>query len=251
MRQERICKLIERHGQCSVDELARQLEVSGMTVRRDLAALASQGRIIRTHGGATLAERFTFEFAFRNRVETRREIKEGIGRTAAARITDGQAIILDSGTTTLALARQLHGRAKLTVITTSLPIAAELQYDGGIEVLLLGGYLRSTAPDLAGALTEANLEGLRADAAFLGADAVGLDGSVYNQSPEVGRLLEKMAHAASSVTVVADSSKLGKTALWRFGRLPDWTALVTDRGADRKTLAALRKAGAAVILCDS
>lgn len=82
---------------------------------------------------------------------------------------------------------------------------------------------------------------------FLGADAIDRQGAVYQQSPEVARMVAKMAASASRVYVVADGSKLGNTALWRFGRLPDWAALITDASADRSLLASLKKAGVRVI----
>ena len=247
-RQQSICRLLRQHGECSVEELTRRLGVSGMTVRRDLAALARQDKVLRTHGGAAMADRISFDFVFRERLGQRCAAKDAVARAAAARIADGQSVLLDSGTTTLALARQLHGKERLTVITTSLPIAAELQFDQQIEVLLLGGYLRAGSPDLIGALTESNLETLRADIAFLGADGIDGRGCVYNESPEVARMLTKMAAAVKSVYVVADSSKLGRTALWRFGRLSDWTGLITNADADRRTLASLRKAGVRLVL---
>jgi DeoR/GlpR family transcriptional regulator of sugar metabolism len=133
------------------------------------------------------------------------------------------------------------------VITTSLPIAAALQFEEQAKVLLLGGYLRAGSPDLIGALTEANLETLRADLAFIGADGIDRRGGVYNRSPEVARLLAKMAGAARKVYVVADGSKLGKTALSRFGRLQEFEGLITDDKADRGIVASLRKGAVRVI----
>jgi len=246
-RQREIYEWIARSGEVSIQDLVDRFDVSGMTVRRDLQALADQGKVIRTHGGAAMADRVSFEFEFLNRVKQNQSAKEAIAVLAAAEVQDGQSVMLDSGTTTRELAKRLRGRQRLTVITSSLPIAAELQYDQQIEVLLLGGRLRASSPDLAGALTESNLETLRADVAFLGADAVDSQGNAYQQSPEVARLLSKMAASAARVYVVADSSKLGRTALWRFGRLEDWSALVTDAGADRATLAALKRAGVRVL----
>jgi DeoR family transcriptional regulator, fructose operon transcriptional repressor len=249
-RQKQMCELIAQRGECSIEELMERFAVSGMTVRRDLQSLAGQGKVIRTHGGAAMAEQISFEFEFLNRVRENHRAKDAIAAAAAAEIQDGESVMLDSGTTTLALAKQLKGRRGLTVITSSLPIAAQLQYDQGIEVLLLGGRLRASSPDLAGAITESNLETLRADVAFLGADAVDNHGAVYQESPELARMLTKMAASAGRVFVVADGSKLGKTALWRFGRLADWTALVTDAAADRTTLASLKKAGVRIIKAD-
>jgi DeoR/GlpR family transcriptional regulator of sugar metabolism len=247
MRQKQMCELIAQRGECSIEQLMKQFGVSGMTVRRDLQSLADQGKVIRTHGGAAMAERISFEFEFLNRVRENHAAKDAVAAAAAAQIKDGESLMLDSGTTTLELAKRLRGRDGLTVITSSLPIAAQLQYDQRIEVLLLGGRLRASSPDLAGALTESNLETLRADVAFLGADAVDAHGAVYQESPELARMLTKMAASAGRVFVVADGSKLGKTALWRFGRLSDWAALITDASADRTLLASLKRAGVRVI----
>ncbi len=156
--------------------------------------------------------------------------------------------MLDSGTTTLALAERLKPMTGLTVITTSLPVASELQFSGGIDVLLLGGLLRRDAPDLGGALTEANLENLRADVAFIGADAIDARGGVYNASIPVAHMLKKMAASARRVFVLADSSKLGKTGLMRFGEIRHWAGLITDAGADKGLVKSLRATGAAVQL---
>jgi DeoR/GlpR family transcriptional regulator of sugar metabolism len=245
-RQQRICELLALRGECSVDELTATFGVAGMTIRRDFEMLAQQGKVIRTHGGAAMAQRISFEFSFLERVRENHAAKQAIARAAAAMIEDGQSVLLDSGTTTLALSQCLRGKKRLRVVTTSLPIASQLQFDPEIEVLLLGGYLRSGSPDLAGALTEANLETIRTDLAFIGADGIDATGAVYNQSPEVARMLAKMAASAQRVFVVADSSKLGRVALYRYGRLTDWAGLISDQGADRSLLASLRKAGVQV-----
>ena len=96
-------------------------------------------------------------------------------------------------------------------------------------------------------MTEANIESIRADLAVIGADGIDAEGAVYNQSPEVARILEKMAAAAQRVYVVADGSKLGRTALWRFCQLKNLTGLITDQTADRSLLLSLTKAGVHVI----
>ncbi len=247
LRQKQIAERIARQGECSIEELAEHFGVSGMTIRRDLQSLADQGKVIRTHGGGATAERISFEFDFLNRVLSHQDAKAAIAAVAADQVRDGESVMLDSGTTTLELAKQFRARQGLTIITSSLPIAAQLQFNANIDVLLLGGRLRPSSPDLVGAITENNLDNLRADVAFLGADAIDRAGAVYNSSPEVARMLMKMAASASRVYVVADGSKLGKTALWRFGRLPDWAALITDRSADRSLLAGLKKSGVRIL----
>ena len=241
-RQTRIAAWIAADGECAVDDLARRLGVSGMTVRRDLAALANAGKVIRTHGGAAPAERVSFDFQFLSRMRENQPAKEAIAAIAAGLVGEGQSVMLDSGTTTLALARRLKDKRGLTVITTSLPIASELQFCENVQVLLLGGFVQRGAPDLAGALTESNLESLHADVAFIGADGIDTKGNAYNDSPAVGRMLGKMAAAADRVYVVADSSKLGRAALMRFGNVAMWDGLITDKNVDRTLALALKRA---------
>lgn len=250
-RQKRILALINERGGGSVDDLAKECGVSTMTIRRELSALAREGKVIRTHGGATLGEKVLFDFQFLQRARVQEAAKESIAETAAAMVEDGQSVMIDSGTTTLALARHLQGRKGLTLVTTSLPIAAALQHAPDVRVLLLGGFVRRDAADLTGALTEANLESLRADIAFLGADGVDLSGRVYNDSPEVARLLGKMAAAARTTYIVADSFKIGRTALVRFGSIARWGGLITDRAVSRSQAAALRRASVNLIVSKS
>ncbi|MCC6579856.1 MAG: DeoR/GlpR transcriptional regulator [Phycisphaeraceae bacterium] len=247
-RRELIVDTVNRQGECSVEHLASIFDVSGMTIRRDLASLSSTGRIVRTHGGAAPASRVSFEFRFLERARRQQEQKQLIADAAGALVTDGQSLLLDSGTTTLAVARQLKRKRGLTVITTSLPIASELFGCESVHLLLLGGFLRLDSPDLTGPLTEQNLETLHADVAFIGADAIDDTGNVYNRSAEQGPMLSRMAAAADKRYIVADHTKLAQRALIRFGHLKDWHGLITDRGAPAPTVARLRKAGVHVIL---
>lgn len=248
LRRTRIRSLVARCGECSVDELARELGVSGMTVRRDLQSLAEDGRVIRTHGGATLGERATFEFAFLERINRNREAKEAIARAAAELAHGCRTMMLDGSTTTLAIARQLRGTTGLTVVTTSLPVAAELQHEPGIDVLLPGGYVRPASPDLTGSLTEANLGVLHAEFAFLGADAIDGEGRVFTNPPDNSSVLLAMAKSAEKVYIVADNTKLGKTTLRCFGQLGQWAELITDDRSDREYVERLRERGVRVIV---
>ncbi len=247
-RQARIRDLVVRRGGCSVDELATQLGVSGMTVRRDLQSLEEQGQVIRTHGGATVGPRVSFEFAFLSRVRENQPAKEAIGQAAAELCQGCSAVMLDGSTTTLAIARQLRGRSGLTVITTSLPAAAELQHDPYVDVLLPGGYIRPASPDLTGSLTELNLGQLRAEVAFLGADGIDSDGFAYTQPPDNSSMLLKMAASAERVYVTADSSKFGRHGMRQFAQLAEWTGLVTDDRGDPGFVDTLRENGVNVVV---
>ncbi|MCF7838347.1 MAG: DeoR/GlpR family DNA-binding transcription regulator [Candidatus Marinimicrobia bacterium] len=246
-RRQRMLEALNARGEVMIAPLARSLDVSEMTVRRDLDALAAAGKVIRTHGGATLATRVAFEFNFMRKRHEQAAAKQRIAARAAREIPPGASVLLDSGTTTLAVARALRGRQNLRILTTSLPIASELQFTDHCELILLGGTLRRESPDLIGPLTETNLENLRADLAFIGADAVDAAGYVYNQSLAVARMLAKMTQAAQRVFILADQTKLDHTALARFGCLSAWDGLITDAPARAAALRPLRRAGIRIL----
>jgi DeoR/GlpR family transcriptional regulator of sugar metabolism len=227
----------------SIDELAGRFDVSAMTVRRDLELLEARGEVIRTHGGAAPARRLTFEFSFREKQNRNRSAKSRIAEQAAAHIEDGQVVILDTGTTTLEIARRLLGRRNVTVITTSLAIVSALQFGAGVRVVLLGGFLRGGSPDLHGPLTEQNVEMFRADVAFMGADAVDLSGNTYADDLQVVNLDRKMAANAARVIVVADSSKFGRTGMCRIFGPHDYSLIVSDTGIGVEVRRQLGKKG--------
>lgn len=246
-RRARMLELIRQSGECSIDTLAGEFSVSSMTIRRDLQDMADEGLVIRTHGGATPAPKISFEFRFLERMHDQTKEKEEIAEIAVSLIQPGQTVMLDSSTTTLAIARKLVDMVGITVVTTSLAIASELFGRSNITVILLGGVLRNNSPDLTGALTENSLELIRADVAFIGADAIDLTGHVYNVNPEIGQLLKRMAGASARVYAVADHTKIGKCALMRFASITDWYGLVTDSGLLRKHVNTLKRAGVALI----
>ncbi len=249
-RQNELLELVAAKNECSVDELARHFGVSDMTIRRDLALLAGQGRVIRTHGGAAPADRISFEFQFRARAQSHAPAKAAIAAAAVRLVADHQTLLLDTGTTTLALARELRQRQGLTVVTASLAIASELQFCDQVQLLLLGGHLRRGSPDVIGPMTEQNLETLRGDIAFIGADAIGLDGAVYNADLAVTRMLKMMIANARKVYCMADSSKIDREALLRLGWLKQWTGLITDAALDHRHQRALERAGAHIIIAE-
>jgi DeoR/GlpR family transcriptional regulator of sugar metabolism len=242
-RLEAIRQELLRADEVSIEDLAGRFQVSGMTIRRDLEQLESRGDVIRTHGGAAPARRLTFEFSFREKQNRNRRQKSRIARQAASRVEDGQVVILDTGTTTLEIARQLMGRRNVTVITTSLAIVSALQFASGVRVVLLGGFLRGGSPDLHGPLTEQSIEMFRADIAFMGADAVDLDGNTYADDLQVVNLDRKMAASAARVVVVADGSKFGRNGMCRIFGSEDYDAIISDCGLSKGMVKRLARRG--------
>jgi DeoR/GlpR family transcriptional regulator of sugar metabolism len=231
----------------SISELARRFGVSEMTIRRDLAALEGKTHIQRTHGGAVLSERMMLEFDYRDRRETNRPAKCAIAAAARKLVQPGQRLILDTGTTTLELAALLKDGQDLTVITPSLAVASELQHAAGVEVILLGGVIRRGSPDLTGPVTEHCLELFAADIAFQGADAIGADGSIYNSDLRLARVDKLMRRLAKRCCVLADHTKIGRTALARSGTLAEVDTFITDKAAPADVLRRLAKHGAEIV----
>lgn len=231
----------------SVSELAREFDVSEMTIRRDLAALEGQSHIRRTHGGAVLTQRMMLEFDYRERREHNQPLKQAIAAAARKLIRPGQRLILDNGTTTLELAALLKDGQNLTVITPSLAVASELQHAAGVEVILLGGVIRRGSPDLTGPVTEHCLELFAADYAFQGADGIGADGSIYNSDLRLAAVDKIMRRVAEKSVVLADHTKVGTTALACSGTLADVDVFITDSQAPAAALRRFARLGPQII----
>lgn len=248
VRLDRIRELLRSEECVSIVQLAELFGVSEMTARRDLAKLEDEGQIKRTHGGAMAAERMIFEFDFRARRQTHRKEKRAIAREALKFVQPGHRIIIDNGTTTLELAHLLRDYENVTVVTPSLAVASELQFANGVETILLGGAIRRGSPDLTGALTEHGLDLFAVDTAFQGADALGIDGAVYNVDMRLAKVDKKMRSRAERTFFLADSSKIGTTALAQSGRVQDGDALITDDRIDPHVRQRLEHEGATVII---
>jgi DeoR/GlpR family transcriptional regulator of sugar metabolism len=229
-RQTTILDLLASQGEVGVQDLAQRLDVSVMTVRRDLTQLKRDGHLTRTHGGAVLSHAGVIEFAFLEQSKVRAAEKAAIAKAVAAMVRPGMTVTLDTGTTTLEVARAFAGIRPLTVLTSSLAIASALYAHDHIELVLLGGTTRKGSPDLSGWLTEENLKRFRVDLAVLGADGADADGA-YTTGVSVARVSQAMIAGAKSTVLALDHTKLGKAAFVRFAEWGDFGHVVTDAGA--------------------
>lgn len=228
-RQDLILDRVMRNGDVSVDALAGEWSVSVMTIRRDLADLSRRGRLSRRHGGAVPSRGGIVEFEFQTRREQCAAEKQAIARAVVERIQPGMAVGLDTGTTTLEVARALPVDFKLTVLTTSLAVAAALYAREDVEVVLLGGNVRKNSPDLTGPLTESNIRQFRMHRVVLGADAIQPDG-IYTTDVRIARLTRALTANADEVILAADHRKFDTTA---FVKCVEWTAVHTVVTDDR------------------
>ena len=226
-RHEELLTMLDAEGERGVEELVERLGVSAMTVRRDLAELAASGQVQRTHGGATLSSAGIAQFRFVRSRDNLLPEKKAIARVAAARIAPGMSVVLDTGTTALEVARELRSIRDLRILTTSLPIAAELHDAPGLELVLLGGTVRRGLPDLTGPLTERNLAEFRVDIAVLGGDAVEPVG-IFTNDLSVARVAQAMVKAAKTSILVVDHSKFSCRSFVKYADWEQFDLVVTD-----------------------
>ncbi len=247
-RRERLAGAVARRGFARVADLARELGVSEVTVRTDLAALETDGRLTRVHGGAMprglVAERESSLEQSRARLA---RAKSAIAEAAAARVQSGQSVLLDVGSTTLAVAHALVARVELqevVVVTNGLAIALALEPGiPRLTVVVTGGTVRSLQHSLVNPLATTLLEGVRADLAILGATGVHLEHGVTNVNLPEAEVKRRMVDSAGERILVADSSKIGQAHLGRVAALAEIDELITDSDIDAGDAAALRAAG--------
>jgi DeoR family fructose operon transcriptional repressor len=226
-RQQHILEQLGVDREVSVHALAERLQVARVTIRRDLEALEREGKLTRTHGGAVFSRPAVIEFAFLDRAQEHLAEKRALARYLVTVVQPDMTLVLDTGTTTLEVARALAGIPRLRVLTSSLAIAAALYPCENIDLVLLGGSVRHRSPDLSGPLTEENLKQFQTELAILGADAVGRTG-LYTADLGLARLSRAMIAGARESWLVVDSSKFSRRSFVKFA---DWSAiahLVTD-----------------------
>ncbi|HLR60665.1 MAG TPA: DeoR/GlpR family DNA-binding transcription regulator [Pseudogracilibacillus sp.] len=222
-----IVEQITLEGELKIDKLVEALNVSSMTVRRDLDLLEKEGKVIRTHGGAILAKPLMIETPFMKKKSEKIDQKQKIAQKAMTRVHEGQIILLDSGTTTLEIARLLKERENITILTNDIYIAAEL-VDSSLEVIVLGGHLQSQVGALFGPQANSFLENIHVDVFFLGTQAIDHKAGVTSPTLEKAHLKRLMMQAAENVWLVSDSSKIGKKAFAKICDVSELTGFIID-----------------------
>ncbi len=230
-RQAEILKLLDEETSLRLSELHKRFGVSLVTLRADLAELEAAGQLIRTHGGAVKVPQSELPYAHRAVVNAAE--KAAIGRLAANFAKPGELILLDTGSTTLEVARQLATRPEITLITNDLPIGLELCARHHPQSHLLGGTLSTPHRCVIGPETERLLDSLTVDKLFLAADAITEQGLMERSSLTVP-VKQAMLRAASEVILVVDSSKFGERGLAQVCELARLDHLVTDEKLPRE-----------------
>lgn len=233
-RRRSIAEYVGNRGSASVEELAHHFGVSAVTVRTDLEALALNGQLQRTHGGALALTAETTDMPqqapFNTRMGQHQEQKLRIAHAAAAMIRNGDTVILDSGTTTAALAQVIHDLplTALTVVTNAINVAAELTDAAHVRVLVLGGVLQPLSHSLVGADAETALARIKADWCFLGAEGIDVDFGISTSDPAEAQLNMRMIEVSARTVALVDARKLGRRSLVQIAPLSVLHSIVTD-----------------------
>jgi DeoR/GlpR family transcriptional regulator of sugar metabolism len=233
-----------RSGTAHVSELAESFGVSEMTVRRDLGALARDGKLERVHGGALDA---AGEPGFSQIEVERFDIKDRLGAAAAGLVSDGQTVMVDIGTSTLQLARHLHGK-KITVVTTNLAVVEELMPDPDIELVLPGGVVRRNYRSLVGVLAEDSLRQIKSDVLFMGTSGVDVEMGVWDTTMVEVPIKRLMIAGADEVVLLADRAKFEMTGMVRICGPESIDHIVTDAPLPAACRSAVDAAGIEVLV---
>ena len=240
-RRQHILGLVQQHGRVLVDDLSQTLGISRITIRKDLDALQLRGVLQRTHGGALLPQAGTlFDPSLKEKETQRSEEKLRISAAAVELVKEGQCVLLDSGTTTTAIARALKKFSRLTVITNAVNIAAELS-STDFDVIMTGGSLRKNSFSLVGPLAEEMLHEMHADILFLGVDGFDLEMGLTTPNMMESRVNRAMVKASAMVVTVCDSTKFNRRSLSKIVDIGAIHHVITDDKLPKATADAIRK----------
>lgn len=242
-RQKIILQMIAEKGAVTVAELCEQLEVSDMTIRRDLSTLEQASLLRRIHGGAVSARGRSYEPPVLTRIQEARSAKQSIGKYAASLVHEGDSLAIDIGTTTLELARNLTSLRDITVVTNSLPIANILTDVPGIRLMLCGGIVRPGEHSLIGPVAEYTFSRFYMDIAFIGIGGVDLEAGLTEYNLEDAEVKRHMIHNSQRCILLTDSRKFGLKTFASVASLDVVDDIVTDDGLDPAFQSRLGKLG--------
>jgi DeoR/GlpR family transcriptional regulator of sugar metabolism len=248
-RRQRVLDLVSSRGFVALADLAQAIDVSPSTLRRDLDYWHQQGAVRRTHGGAIYVGDASALPALEERSASQQEEKRAVARIAAGRVRDGDTVLLDGGTTTLEVARQLVGRS-LQVVTNSLPIAQLFASSRDTDLVMLGGYVYPKTGVALGPLTVRMMEDVHVQQAILSVGGITAKG-LFNSNLLLAETERQMMRCADEVVVVADHTKVGRQALAFLCELSEVDTVVIDRELPPQQRELFEQAGARLLVANS
>lgn len=222
-RRSRILEIMQKDGRVQVDRLAEEMEVSSMTIRRDLEKLQSEGKIERQHGGAVLKQEITYE----DKMISNHDEKKRIAGAAAVLVKRGDAVFLDSGTTTLEIAKLICMIPELLIVTNDLQIAHFLK-GTDVDVIVCGGELQKSTGSMLGYYATKMLEQFNFNIGFFGAASIDEEFKVLTPTAEKAFLKRTCVEHCERSYLVVDESKFRKRAILTINQLSDYDAVITN-----------------------
>jgi DeoR family transcriptional regulator of aga operon len=250
-RRQKIMSMLSAKGQVYVRELSKEFEVSEVTIRNDLGQLEKKNMLVRARGGAMLLETgVSIDHRLSDKDKLHYAEKVKIGKCAAKLINDYETLIIDSGTTTIEIVKNLPKVNELNIITNALNIVNQLvkQNNDNINIIMLGGYLRKNSLSLVGPLAARNLMNLFVDKVFLSVDGFDTKFGVYTPNIEEAYLNQKMIELAKEVILVADSSKFQRKSMVFICEVTKIHKVITDEGISDEDRKRLEDSGVKVII---
>jgi DeoR/GlpR family transcriptional regulator of sugar metabolism len=238
-RRERIQELLVVHKIVRMEDLCGILGTSEATVRRDLEALETEGLVERTHGGAILSQRLTFEPEYLQRVQKHPEEKRSIGELAASLIDNHDVVFINSGSTTTQVLRHVRGNAGITVFSNNIYAALDVG-EAGYKLNLIGGEFQPHSNSVAGRFAMDNLRQVYADKAILGVDGISLlHGCTVPSNAEAEVVQQMIEQTHGQIFIVADSSKWGVVSNFQIATIDKVDKLITDDELDPSAIESL------------
>lgn len=242
-RHQLIIEKLKKEGSVKVLDLCQELNVSSVTIRKDLKLLEDKDLLFRTHGGGTMSNPYTVDRPVNEKAGIHSGEKSDIGAAAARLIEPNDCILIASGTTVLSLARNIEPQGNLTVITAALNVAMELVNHPGIEVIQLPGLIRKTSSSATGVYAENMLSDFSCSKLFLGVDGIDVEFGLTTTNMMEAQLNKKMIQASQKTIVLADSSKFGKRGFGRICGMEDIEQVITDSNISDHMVETLRGMG--------
>jgi DeoR family glycerol-3-phosphate regulon repressor len=228
-RQAQLLEAVREHGSASIDALAERFGVTLQTVRRDVQRLADAGLLARFHGGARVAASTTENLAYRQRQELNADAKRRIARAVAKAVPDGCSLIINIGTTTEAIARELLQHKGLRVITNNLNVAAMLSGNPECEVIVAGGVVRPRDRGIVGEATVDFIRQFKVDIGLIGISGIEADGTLRDFDFREVKVARAIVEHSREVWLAGDHSKFNRPAMVELGRLDQVDRLFTDQ----------------------
>jgi len=247
-RRVKILNLIEEQDHIQIVKLSKLFNVSEVTIRNDLSHLEQKGLLIRTRGGAIKQQRVGLDFRLSEKASQHYAEKQRIGKKAREFVNNGDTIILDSGTTTLEISKNLTDFEELTVITNAINIAGHLADLNNIKVVVPGGFLRENSLSLVGTTAEDSLKNFYCDKVFMGVDGIDTSYGISTPNIEEAHFNRVMIEVANELIVVADSSKFYRRSFAFIAPISSISTLITDKNIPGEESNKLQTAGVKVIM---